>query len=346
MYPFMEVKETVEGEGGEAKSVRESYVLKPMNCPHHHKIFAAQMRSYRDLPLRLAEYGDCYRYEDSGSLSGLLRVRAMSMNDAHIYCTAEQIKEEFRAVLAMHHEAYKILGLKNYYFRFSTSDAEDPKGKEKFVDDPEAWAWTENIVREILVSEGHPFKEVKGEAAFYGPKIDVQFKTVTGREETASTTQLDFAVPKRLGLVYKGADNLDHHPYVIHRAPLGTHERFAAFLIEHYGGAFPTWLAPTQVRVVTVSDKFNAYGEGIVKSLRIEDAVRADFDYAPDTMGKKIRNAVKEKIPNVIVIGEREELDGTVTLRRYGLEEQRTMPFLEFRAWIKGQIDQRLQTLE
>ncbi len=340
MYPFMEVKETHEGEDGAVEEVKESYALKPMNCPHHHRIFAARKRSYRDLPIRFAEYGQVYRFEDSGSLSGLLRVRGMMMNDAHIYCTEEQIKSEFLAVMEMHRELYEILGLTDYYMRFSTWDPEDPKGKEKYVDNPEAWAKSQDMIREAMEESGLPYVEVKGEAAFYGPKIDVQFRTVTGREETASTNQLDFAVPERLGLVYTGADNAEHTPYCIHRAPLGTHERFIAFLIEHYGGAFPTWLAPVQVRVLTVGERFDAYADEVVAKLR-GHMVRAERDHSNETMGKKIRNAVTAKIPNVLVVGEREVEAGTVTLRRYGSREQTTMPYAEFEADLLQRIASR-----
>ncbi|MBD90179.1 MAG: threonine--tRNA ligase [Deltaproteobacteria bacterium] len=340
MYPLMELKEVHDCEGGASEEVKETYVLKPMNCPHHHKIFAARPRSYRDLPLRLAEYGQVYRFEDSGSLSGLLRVRGMCMNDAHIYCTEEQIKSEFLAVMDMHREVYEILGLDSYYMRFSTWDPEDPKGKEKYVNDPESWERSQNMVREAMVDSGLPFVEVKGEAAFYGPKIDVQFRTVTGREETASTNQLDFAVPERMDLRYVGADNEEHRPYIIHRAPLGTHERFVAFLIEHYGGAFPTWLAPVQVRIVTVSDRFNEDAQKIVDGLR-RHMIRAELDPSNETMGKKIRNAVTGKIPNVLIVGEQEVNDQTVTLRRYGIREQETMAIDAFETWVLDQIKTR-----
>lgn len=329
MYPLMELKETVEGEGGKEEVIRETYCLRPMNCPHHHKIFASRKRSYRDLPLRLAEFGHVYRFEDSGALSGLLRVRGMCQNDAHIYCTPENLKAEFLAVMDLHRKLYDILGLKNYYMRFSTWDPEDPKGKQKYIYDPEAWEQSQALIREAMVESGLPFKEVKGEAAFYGPKIDVQFRTVTGREETASTNQLDFGVPGRLGLRYTGSDNQEHTPYVIHRAPLGTHERFIAFLIEHYGGAFPTWLAPIQVRVVTVSDRFNAYGAKLVEQMR-EGLVRAELDESSERIQKKIRNAAAMKIPNLLILGEREEAEQTVTLRRHGAQEQHTMPAAEF----------------
>src|SRR5690606_15937327 len=337
----MELKET--GPDGTTE-VKEAYCLKPMNCPHHHRVFAARPRSYRDLPLRFAEYGDVYRFEDAGALSGLLRVRGKCMNDAHIYCTEEQIEDEFLAVMDMHRRVYEILGLSDYYFRFSTWDPEDPKGKEKYVDNPEAWERTQTIVRRAMERSGLPFTEGKGEAAFYGPKIDVQFRTVTGREETASTNQLDFAVPERLGLTYIGPDGAEHRPYVIHRAPLGTHERFVAFLIVHYGGAFPTWLAPVQVRVVTVSERFDDYARKLVDALR-DKMVRAELDPSSETMGKKIRNAVTQKIPNVLVIGEREVEDGTVTLRRYGSRDQETMPAAEFEARVVGAIKARAREL-
>lgn len=336
MYPSMEFKEV--DENGEEKV--ESYTLRPMNCPHHHMVFKSQKRSYRDLPLRLAEYGQVYRYEDSGAVSGLLRVRGMCMNDAHIYCTEDQIEDEFLAVMNMHRELYDTLGIENYYMRLSTWDPEDPKGKEKYVDNPEAWEKTQNMVRRAMEKSGLPFKEVKGEAAFYGPKIDFQFKTVTGREETASTNQLDFAVPPRLELSYTDANNQEQTPYCIHRAPAGTHERFIAFLIEHFGGAFPIWMAPIQVRVVTVSDKFNDYGQKIVDDLR-SDYVRAELDKGSETMGKKIRMAAKEKIPNTLIVGEKEVEEGTVTLRRFGVQEQQTMSQAEFKSWLAEKIKTR-----
>ena len=262
------------------------------------------------------------------------------MNDAHIYCTAEQVKEEFVKVMEMHREVYEILGLENYHMRLSTWDPEDPKGKNKYVQDPEAWELTQQWVREAMDEVGVPYVEVKGEAAFYGPKIDVQFRTVTGREETASTNQLDFAVPKRMGLVYRGADDKDHHPYIIHRAPLGTHERFCAFLIEHYGGAFPTWLSPMQVRVLTVADVFNDHASQLVDELR-NDMIRAEVITTNDTLGKKIRNASGAKIPNVLVIGEREVAEGTITLRRFGSREQHAMPWTDFRAMLNNAIKNR-----
>ena len=331
MYPPMELMESTEvseiddTDGiRQTEQVKEAYRLRPMNCPHHHKVFDAEPRSYRDLPLRLAEYGQVYRFEDSGAVSGLLRVRGMCMNDAHIYCTRDQIKEEFKAVMAMYQEAYDILGLDNFQIRLSKWDPEDPKGKEKYVDDPENWATSEEMLEEVLVELGIDFRTGIGEAAFYGPKIDIQFVTVTGREESVSTVQLDFAVPDRMGLKYTGSDGKEHVPYCIHRAPFSTHERMVAFLIEHYNGAFPTWLAPVQVQILTVSEQFDEYGKEIVAELR-QNFVRAEMAPSNDTLPKKIRSGTTKKIPNLLIVGEREVADGTVTLRRYGQNRQETM---------------------
>ena len=325
MYPAMEVME--EGEGGE--SVKEEYILRPMNCPHHHKVYDSAPRSYRDLPLRLAEYGHVYRWEASGAVSGLSRVRGMCMNDAHIYCTEEQIGDVFREVIAQYDEAYSILGLSDYYIRLSRWDPNDAKGREKYVDAPAEWERTERILADLLADMQIDYVEGVGEAAFYGPKIDVQFHTVTGRDETVSTVQLDFAVPPRLGLTYTGADGQPHTPYCIHRAPFSTHERFVAFLIEHFGGAFPTWLAPVQVEVITVSDQFADYAKSIVDRLR-GHFVRAVEASESDTVSKKIRAGLTRKVPNLLIVGEREAADGTVTLRRYGERKQVTMPLADF----------------
>ncbi len=340
MYPPMEVVDRSAGADGE--SIKETYVLRPMNCPHHHKVFAARPRSYRELPLRLAEYGQVFRWEDSGAVSGLVRVRGMCMNDAHIYCTPEQVKDEFKAVMSMYREIYDVFGLDNYYFRLSRWDPEDPR--DKYVDDPGAWEATEKILAEVLDELGIDYVDGPGEAAFYGPKLDIQFTTVTGRDETVSTIQLDFAQPGRLGLVYKGPDGLEHTPYCIHRAPLSTHERFVAFLLEHYGGAFPVWLAPVQVQVITVSDQFDAYGRSIVERLR-QRFVRAEMAPSGETVPKKIREGTTRKIPVLLVVGERERAEGTVTVRRYGQREQATIGIEAFEAVLDRAIRERLAEL-
>lgn len=327
MYPPMELHEKAIEEGG--NDIKEVYILKPMNCPHHHKIFDAVPRSYRDLPVRLAEYGHCYRFEHSGAVGGLVRVRGMCMNDAHIYCTEDQLKEEIRNVIALYDESYRILGLENYYLRLSSWDPEDPKGKEKYVDNREAWEKSERYLAEVLDELGRDYEFAKGEGAFYGPKIDVQFPTVTGRYESVSTVQLDFAIPPRMNLRYTGSDGSEHTPYVIHRAPLSTHERLVGYLVEHFGGAFPTWLAPIQVQVLTVSEQFDNYARSIVDRLR-GNFVRAELGSSGDTMGKKIREGTVRKIPNLLVVGEREQADETVTLRRYGIRQQETLSIDEF----------------
>ena len=336
MYPPMEVPETGDGEA----AVREAYRLRPMNCPHHHKIFAAEPRSYRDLPLRLAEYGQVYRWEESGAVSGLLRVRGMSMNDAHIYCTPEQVESEFMLVMAMYREAYEILGLEDYVVRLSRRDPDDPKGKRKYVDNPRAWERSERILKAVLEKMGVDYVDGKGEAAFYGPKIDIQLVTVTGREESLSTVQLDFSQPESLGLVYTGTDGAEHTPYCIHRAPLSTHERLVAFLLEHYAGAFPTWLAPVQAQVIAVSERFDDYGLEVVNRLR-ERMVRAELASSSETVSKKVRQGTTRKIPNLLIVGEREQAERTVTLRRYGHREQHTLGLERFEAALLATIGGR-----
>ncbi|MBH81551.1 MAG: threonine--tRNA ligase [Gammaproteobacteria bacterium] len=341
MYPPMELMDSVESDdGSEEQRVKEAYRLRPMNCPHHHKVFDAQPRSYRDLPLRLAEYGQVYRFEDSGAVSGLLRVRGMCMNDAHIYCTKEQIKSEFKDVIAMYEEAYQILGIEDYRIRLSKWDSDDEKGKDKYVDAPEQWAECEAILAEVLDEIGLPYEVGIGEAAFYGPKVDIQFVTVTGREESVSTVQLDFAMPGRMGLSYVGPDGAEHVPYCIHRAPFSTHERMVAFLMEHYAGAFPTWLAPVQVQLLTVSEHFDDYADGVVARLR-GHMVRAERAPSNDTLPKKIRQGTTAKIPNLLIVGEREVEEGTVTLRRYGEKQQTTMNVDEFEAKLLTTIAER-----
>jgi Threonyl-tRNA synthetase len=292
----------------------ESYYLKAMNCPHHHRIFAAEPRSYRDLPLRLAEYGCCYRYEQSGELFGLMRVRSLNMNDAHIYCTEDQFAEEFRAVNDMYLKYFKIFGLEKYVMRFSTHSKEG-LGK-KYVDQPELWKKTEDMVRRVLIESGINYVEVPNEAAFYGPKIDVQVWSAIGREFTIATNQVDFAVPARFGLQYKDRDNTLKTPLCIHRAPLGTHERFIGFLIEHYAGNFPLWLAPEQVRVLTIGDDepLVNYAKAIAQELRA-NMVRVETDFGTDPIKAKIAEAEKAKVHTMLVIGGRDMEAGAVSVR-------------------------------
>ena len=298
----------------EREDIGERYYLKAMNCPHHHRIFAAEPRSYRDLPLRLAEYGTCYRYEQSGELFGLMRVRSLNMNDAHIYCTEDQFAQEFKAVNEMYLKYFKIFGIEKYVMRFSTSSPEG-LGK-KYVNEPELWKKTEAMVRQVLIDSKINYVEVPNEAAFYGPKIDVQVWSVIGREFTLATNQVDFAVPKRFGLVYRDKDNTEKTPLCIHRAPLGTHERFIGFLIEHYAGNFPLWLAPEQVRVLTLGEEepLLNYAKAIVSELRA-NFVRCEGDYSNDPIKAKIAEAEKAKVHTMLVIGGRDLDAGAVSVR-------------------------------
>lgn len=294
---------------------KETYYLRAMNCPHHHQIYASEPRSYRDLPLRLSEYGTVYRYEKSGELFGLMRVRMLSMNDAHIYCTPEQFEEEFRAVNEMYLNYFKLFGLKKYVMRFSTHDPKE-LGK-KYVKEPALWKKTEDMVRRVLKKSRINYVEVPNEAAFYGPKIDVQVWSAIGREFTIATNQVDFAQPRRFGLTYIDSQGKLQIPIVIHRAPLGTHERTIGFLIEHYAGAFPLWLAPVQVKVLPVSEKFSKYARMVAQEL-INQNVRAETADTNETLAKRIREAELQKTPYVLVVGEKEEKNRSVNVRRRG----------------------------
>ena len=318
----------------------ENYYLKAMNCPHHHRIFAAEPHSYRDLPLRLAEYGTCYRYEQSGELFGLMRVRSLNMNDAHIYCTEEQFADEFRAVNDMYLKYFKIFGLEKYQMRFSTHSAEG-LGK-KYVNEPELWKKTEDMVRRVLVESGINYVEVANEAAFYGPKIDVQVWSAIGREFTIATNQVDFAVPAKFGLTYRDKDNSNKTPLCIHRAPLGTHERFIGFLIEHYAGNFPLWLAPDQVRVITIGDDeaLMNYSKQIVAELRAHE-VRAEGDYGSEPMKAKIAEAEKLRVHTMLVIGGRDMEAGAVSIRLHGKGNVGAKPKAEAIADILASIKER-----
>jgi len=338
MFPPMELGDE-EGEAGD-QAPRVRYYLKAMNCPHHHRIFAAEPRSYRDLPLRLAEYGTCYRYEQSGELFGLMRVRCLNMNDAHIYCTPEQFAEEFNAVNQMYLEYFRIFGIERYVMRFSTHDP--ARLGEKYVNEPELWRQTEDMVRQGLKDSGIPYVEVPNEAAFYGPKIDVQVWSVIGREFTLATNQVDFAVPKRFGLVYRDRDNTDKTPLCIHRAPLGTHERFIGFLIEHYAGNFPLWLSPEQVRVLTVSDDaaLREYGESLVRELR-DHFVRVSADFEPAPIRAKIAAAEAAHVHTMLVVGPRDRAAGQVSVRVHGKGNLGAKPRAEVIADILAAIRER-----
>jgi len=288
------------------------YYLKAMNCPHHHLIFKHSLRSYRELPLRIAEYGTCYRNELSGTLAGLLRVRMLEMNDAHIYCTKEQIEEEFTRVVLLVQEYYKIFNLENYWFRLSKWN---PKNKEKYINEPSNWEYCEDILRKALKKLKVKFVEADDEAAFYGPKVDIQFKAVTGREETMSTIQLDFAAKERFELSYQDKDGkMNNEIFVIHRAPLSTHERFMAFLIEHYAGNFPLWMNPVQVKIVTVNDSNLKYANDVVKLMRDKN-IRVELDNRVESIGKKVRDAEVEKASLIVTIGNKEVENKTLAVR-------------------------------
>ncbi|MCL5097330.1 MAG: His/Gly/Thr/Pro-type tRNA ligase C-terminal domain-containing protein [Candidatus Omnitrophica bacterium] len=315
------VQEIIRLAGQSRKSDR--YYLKAMNCPHHHRIFAAEQRSYRDLPFRLGEYGTCYRYEQSGELFGLMRVRSMQMNDAHIYCQPEKFAEEFQAVNEMYLKYFKIFGIEKYVMRYSTHDP--ARLGQKFVDEPELWKQTEEMVRRVLRESGINYIEVPNEAAFYGPKIDVQVWSAIGREFTIATNQVDFAVPKKFGLVYRDRDNADKTPLCIHRAPLGTHERFIGFLIEHYAGNFPLWLAPEQVRVLPITQDQVAYAEAIVKVLR-DQFVRATLEFSNDKLQGRILRAEEARVHTMLVVGQKEQASDSVALRIHGQGNQGVKP--------------------
>ena len=316
-----------------------TYYLKSMNCPHHHKIFDALPKSYKDLPVRFAEYGSCYRYEKSGELFGLMRVRALQMNDAHIYCTKQQFADEFRAVNDMYLKYFKIFGIDKYIMRFSTHSPE--KLGKKYVDNAKLWKETEDMVRDVLIESGIPYKEVPDEAAFYGPKIDVQIYSVIGREFTLATNQVDFAQPLSFDLTYTNANNESEHPIVIHRAPLGTHERFIGFLIEHYAGKFPLWLAPEQVRILPISDKFNEGCKNILQSLENYD-IRASLDERGEKIGRKIRDAEMSKVPYMLIIGGNELDEGVVSIRKQGEGDQGKMKTEEFAEFIQQEVNKIL----
>lgn len=291
------------------------YYLRAMNCPHHHKIFDAEPKSYKDLPFRIAEYGTCYRYEQSGELFGLMRVRCLHMNDAHIYCSKEQFGQEFRAVNEMYLKYFKIFGVDKYVMRLSLHDP--AKLGQKYINEPELWHQTESMVRQVLIDSNIPFIEVQDEAAFYGPKIDVQIWSAIGREFTLATNQVDFNSGNKFKLSYTTQHNSSDVPLIIHRAPLGTHERFIGFLLEHFAGKFPTWLAPMQVKILPISDKFMDYANIVLAKLK-KLHIRAEIDDRNEKIGKKIRDTELMKVPYMLVIGEKEMNEGKIAIRRQG----------------------------
>jgi threonyl-tRNA synthetase len=316
----------------------EKYYLKAMNCPHHHKIFAAEPKSYRDMPYRIAEYGTCYRYEQSGELFGLMRVRCLHMNDAHIYCTKEQFFQEFKAVNDMYLKYFKIFGIDKYVMRLSLHSPE--KLGQKYVNEPELWKETEAMVRQVLIDTDTPFIEVPDEAAFYGPKIDVQIWSTIGREFTLATNQVDFNSGRKFKLEYTNQSNESDIPLIIHRAPLGTHERFIGFLLEHYAGKFPVWLAPLQVKILPISDKFIEYANTVKSKLRAA-GVRVEIDERNEKIGKKIREAELSRVPYMLVVGEKEMSENILSVRRQGKGDAGSQDLNNFIATIFNEINQR-----
>ncbi len=328
MYPSMDV------DGIE-------YYVKPMNCPHHHKIYAARPKSYRDLPVRLSEYGTCYRYEKSGQLFGLMRVRSMQMNDAHIYCTKDQFKDEFLAVCKMYLYYFDIFGIDKYQLRLGLHDAEG-LGK-KYINEPELWQQTEAEVREALQEGNIDHVEISGEAAFYGPKIDVQVWSAIGKEFTLATNQVDFAIPKRFGLTFTDEEGQEQTPLCIHRAPLSTHERFIDFLTEHFGGDFPLWLAPVQVAVLPVSEKVIDYARNVETTLK-DMGIRVQLNDQPDKVGAKIRQAELQRINVMLIVGEKEAQDNRVALRRRFKGDLGTQSLDDVVTELKTEIETRRNT--
>jgi threonyl-tRNA synthetase len=298
-----------------------------MNCPMHHKIYASKPRSYRDLPLRLAEYGTCYRYEKSGELFGLMRVRSMQMNDAHIYCSEKQFEQEFTDVIKLYLEYFKLFGITEYSMRLSTHD---PSGLgKKYVNNPALWLKTEDMVRKAMDHNNIPYHEVANEAAFYGPKIDVQVKSVIGKEFTLATNQVDFAQPERFELEFTNEAGQKERPLIIHRAPLSTHERLIGFLLEQYAGVFPVWLSPIQVVVIPIADRHQDYARKLETEL-MSRYIRTEVDFQQKTLNNKIRQAQEQKVPYMLIVGDKEVENNTVSVRYRNGEQKNGLPFSNF----------------
>jgi threonyl-tRNA synthetase len=315
----------------------EELVLRPMNCPHHMMVFKSDMRSYRDLPIRIAELGTMHRYEMSGALTGLHRVRAMTLNDAHIFCRPDQIKEEFARVVNLIRQVYDDFGITDYRFRLSYRD---PKDTEKYFQNDEMWEMSQRMLREVVEELGLPFYEAEGEAAFYGPKLDVQIKTALKKEETLSTAQLDFLLPERFQLEYVGEDGQKHRPVVIHRGIISTMERMTAFLLENFAGALPTWLMPVQAKVIPVSPSYEAYANQVTDRL-LQAGIRVEADNRNEKLGYKIREAQLEKMPYMLVVGENEVNAGTLSVRKRGQGDLGAHPVEEVISMINEEIQQK-----
>ena len=312
----------------------EEYRLKPMNCPHHHQIYASSPRSYKDLPLRLAEFGTCYRYEASGELFGLMRVRGFTQNDAHIYCTEGQAVDEFVSVMKLHEFFYKTLGITKYHLELALRD---PKKKDKYHGHEEMWAKAEDLMRQAVKKVDIPMVEDQGSAAFYGPKIDFVIESSIGREFAISTNQIDLFMGGRFNLKYVDKDGKEKTPVIIHRAPLGSHERFIGFLIELFGGAFPTWLHPVQVVIVPIGEKHVPYAKEIASKLEIK-GIRAEADDADHTMGAKVRNAEEQKIPYIVIVGDKEVKAKSISVRGRGRHDLGSQSLAEFSAKVLKEI--------
>jgi len=323
MYPVMK------GEKG------EEYILKPMNCPHHHQIFLAKKRSYKELPLRIAEFGTCYRFEASGELFGLMRVRGFTQNDAHIYCSEDQAVEEFVSVMKLHQYYYQQLGITKYHLELALRD---PKNKTKYMGSDAMWDKAENLMRLAVKQVKIPMVTRIGNAAFYGPKIDFIIESTTGREFAISTNQIDLFMGTRFGLKYTDSDGKDKTPVIIHRAPLGSHERFIGFLIEHYGGAFPLWLAPVQVKVLPISEKQNEAAKKIVSEL---NNFRVELDDRSESLGAKIRDAESQKLPYLLILGDKEIAAKSVAVRQRGKKDLGQMTLKQFTDKIEKEIQEK-----
>ena len=325
MFPMMKVDE-------------EEFVLRPMNCPHHMLVYKNKMHSYRDLPIRIGEFATDFRYEASGAVKGLERVRCMCQNDAHLFVTPEQIGEEFKRVVSLILDVYKDFGIKDYKFRLSLRDKND---KEKYFDDDEMWDTAENKLREVLNEMGVEYFEAEGEAAFYGPKLDVEVKPAVGPEVTLSTCQLDFLLPRRFELTYVDSNGEKQTPVVIHRAIFGTFDRFTAFLIEETKGAFPTWLAPTQVEVIPVSSEFQGdYASKVTEKLK-EAGIRAELDDRNEKLGYRLREAQTKKVPYTLILGDNEKQENTISYRLHGQKDTTTVSEEEFIKLIKEEVEKK-----